>query len=33
VVENYKNNKTIFKGALINFDGKTVEGIDEENAS
>ena len=25
--------KTIFKGALINFDGKTVEGIDEETAS
>lgn len=34
VVENsYNGNKTIFKGALINFDGKKVEGIDEENVS
>ncbi len=34
VVENsYDGNKTLFKGALINFDGKTVEGIDEENVS
>ena len=32
VVENY-NNKTIFKGALINFDGKKIEGLDEETAS
>ena len=27
------NNKIIFKGALINFDGKKVEGLDEENVS
>lgn len=32
VVENYKN-KTIFKGMLTSFDGKRVEGLDEENAS
>jgi hypothetical protein len=32
VVENY-NNKTIFKGMLTSFDGKRVEGLDEENAS
>jgi hypothetical protein len=31
VVENYKN-KTIFKGMLTSFDGKRVEGLDEENA-
>jgi hypothetical protein len=32
VVEKY-NNKTIFKGRLTSFDGKRVEGLDEENAS
>lgn len=34
VVENgYNGNKTIFNGSLITFDGKKVEGIDEETAS